>query len=228
MHSRLARTRGGARAVALLLAALLAGAGCAGEAPAAGEGTARLAVSGAPAGVLVASVVVTVTGGGGPDFPAFAEALASADGSWGGYLTGIPAGPARRFEVVAYDAAGAPRYRGAASSDVAASEVVDVAVVLTDAPSPYVNAAPRIDALWTSQTQVTPGGDVQLGVLAHDPDAGDAISVGWTASCGTIAAPAAATVTWTAPAGVGPCDVIVTVTDTRGASVSAFVTIDVS
>lgn len=227
MHSRLARTRGGVRAVALLLAALLAGAGC--SAPAAGEGTARLAVSGAPAGVQVASVVVTVTGGGGPDFPAFAEALASVDGSWGGYLTGIPAGPARRFEVVAYDAAGAARYRGVASSDIEAGAVSDVTILLTDAPAPpFQNSAPVIDALWTSQTLVAPAGTVQLGVLAHDPDPGDSLAARWWATCGTLDVPSATTVTWTAPATTGGCDVGVTVSDATAASVTAFVHLDVS
>lgn len=228
MHVGPTRVRGDVVVAALLLTVLIGASGCAQEAPAIGEGAARLAVTGAPAGVQVASVIVTVTSGGGPDLAAFSEPLAGADGSWRAFLTGIPAGPARRFDVVAYDATGAPRYQGAASSDVTAGEVVDVAVMLTDVPSPYVNAAPVIDALWSSRTQVPPGGDVQLGVLAHDPDAGDAIVAGWASSCGTITQPTGATVTWIAPAGVGHCDVRVTVVDTQGASVSAFVTIDVS
>ncbi len=229
MHGGSARVRGHALAAALLVAGMIGASGCGGGASAIGEGAARLAVTGAPAGVQVTSAVVTVTSGEGPDFPAFSEALVSADGSWAAYLTGIPAGPARRFDVVAYDAAGAPRYRGAASSDVAAGGVSDVAILLTDAPAaPFQNSAPVIDALWSSQTLVTPGGTVQLGVLAHDSDPGDGLVATWWATCGTLDVPSAMTVTWTAPATTGGCDVGVTVSDASAASVTAFVHLDVS
>lgn len=220
---------GRVRAAALLVAAAVLGAGCAADVPAGGEGAVRLAVSGAAPGVDVAAVIVTVGKGAGPDFPPMVEALGGAGAGWSAFLTGIPAGPARLFDVVAYDASGAARYRGSSSSDVEPGQVAEVAVLLTDAPAaPFQNSAPVIDALWASQTVAAPYGGVQLGVLAHDSDPADVIAVRWWATCGTLDAAAAAAVTWTAPATPGGCDVGVTVSDTSAASVATFVHLDVS
>jgi hypothetical protein len=89
--------RGRGRAALATALALAATVLACGPASPPGEGAARLAVSAAPAGAEIASVTVTVAPGDGPDFAPFVEALSSTETGWEAFVTGIPAGPARRF-----------------------------------------------------------------------------------------------------------------------------------
>jgi hypothetical protein len=213
------------RAAALLLLAAVS-ASCGRPATPAAHGAARLAIAARAPDPGVTAAVVTI---GGPDFAPFVEPLSDVGTGWSALVTGIPAGPARSFDVVAYDAVGSPLYRGSATSDIAAGAVADVTIILEGAPAPtFGNAAPIIDSFWASQVTVAPGGTVQLGVTAHDPDPGDTITYRWVASCGVLDDALAPVVTWTAPDVVGSCDVSVTVSDASGGSVTTHVTVDAS
>ena len=86
-----------------ILAAGAAGCGMGREAQE-GSGLARVALSAATLSPNVAEVIVTITPGDGPDFPPITAGLTKNADGWSAFITNIPAGPNRLFQVVANDA----------------------------------------------------------------------------------------------------------------------------
>jgi len=195
-----------------------------------GTGGARIAIaSDALLPSTVAEVVVTVSPGAGPAFTPFSVTLSQTSGGWSGFITGIPAGPQRLFEVSANDASHAQLYAGSARADIVAgaSAVVIINLGQSTPGNGVDDAAPVIDYVSASQSAVPPGGKVRLGISAHDPDPLDTVTLQWSASCGTFDATTASVVTWTAPGTAQRCQITATASDNRGASVSLYLTIDV-
>jgi hypothetical protein len=225
MHAT--KTKHRSTSLPLWCALALAAAGCS-QAPASNAGTARFALSSALLAPGVVEVIVTVGPGGGTAFTPFSVNLSNVQGTWSGFITNIPAGSQRSFDVVANDAAHVTLQSGTARADVVAGQSAMVVVNLGSAvPSdPFANKAPVIDYVSASQTSVLPGGTVRLAISAHDPDQ-DPMTILWSAACGTIDAPASTVVTWTAPATTGPCQITAKASDNRGASVSVYLALDV-
>jgi hypothetical protein len=224
------RQRTGALAIALWSAVALAAAGCS-QKPEANAGTIRIAVSSSALAAGVTEVIVTVGPGTGlPGFTPFSVSLSQVQGTWSGYITNIPAGTQRTFDVVANDASHLKLQSGSGKADVVSGTSAMVVVNLgSSVPSnPFGNKAPVIDYVSASQTSVLPGGTVRLSISAHDPDPLDTVAILWSAACGTIDAPAASVVTWTAPTTTGPCQITAKASDNRGASVSVFLSLDVA
>lgn len=219
----------GAIAIGIPFAALVSG--CAAVAVPAGEGVARVAVTLPEASAPgVGRVTVTISGGDGTAFPSISLDLSASGASWSGSITGVPAGPGRRFDAVALDADGRTLYSGSARSDIVAGASALVSAWLgAPPPSPYGNSVPVIDFLAVSAVTVTPAGTAWVWASAHDPDAGDVVSYLWTSTCGAFDAPSSAQALWTAPAASGAsCDVAVLVTDGKGGSIAATVTVAVA
>ncbi len=187
---------------------------------AAPSGAARLSVSRATLDLSVERVIVTISKGDGPEFPALVTPLTDAGGEFRGFLSDVPAGPGRQFDVVGYDASGAPIARGAGKGDILPGAVASVSVLVEPSSGaiPFTNALPVFDLLAASATEVPPGGAVTLQASARDPDLGGAVAYRWAATCGAFDDPRHPTVTWTAPASEGSCDLSLTVTDGSGGS----------
>lgn len=220
------------RSTALLLLLVLAGA-CSRSsvATAAGTGVARLLVAcgDATSCTPIASVVVTVTAGDGPDFPAIVERLARSGDQWSGRIENVPAGPGRRFDVQALDAAGAVLYTGSGRADIApgAAAVVSVFLNGTGGPVPVLGF-PVIDSLAMSRTEVAPGRSMRLSVTAHDASTTGPLTFWWRASCGSYDDAARSAPTWTAPGAEGVCQLSVSVANERGAAVTASLSVTVT
>jgi hypothetical protein len=194
---------------ALVGAAVLA-AGCGpGARPALGSASVALS---SPSSL--SRVALTIGPGGGSAFAPISVELSDEGARWAAFVTGVPSGPARQFDVVAYDPAGSAAFRGSVASDVPADPggVVIQIVLQPDAAAAGVAVpVPVIDLLWASTAAVAPGGVVTLGVSAHDP-LGGALSYFWQDACGgTFAGSAGASTTWTAPAAPASCPVSVAV-----------------
>jgi hypothetical protein len=178
----------------------------------------------------VARVTVTISGPGiSPDI--VATLTAGAASGWSSLVAGIPAGPDRRFSVVATNANGDVLYAGTASG-VTITKGVEAFVLIVlqqvTPPVPFDNAAPRFRSLRVSKTSVMTGDTVQLVADAIDPNPGDALTYGWTATGGSFDAPAAPATTWTAPSQPGTYTLTVTARDPKQATASASVTITVA
>jgi hypothetical protein len=225
----LRRWAGGLLSLALLALTLGALPGCGPARPEAapGQGLLSLAVTAPP---QTARLIAVISRGLGPDFPPVIGELSFDGEAWKLYATQVPAGPGRRFEVVAYDPAGLPAFNGSTEADVLPGGATTVFMMLQPQapPAGSTDALPVFDLLWTSQVTAAPGGTVEVGVVAHDPDPGDWVTYLWTASCGSFDSPASPTPTWTAPALAGvSCDLTITCSDNHGASVSATLTVAV-
>jgi Bacterial Ig domain len=208
----------------------LAVAGCAKKQAAATTGGAHVALTAAALSPAVAEVIVTVKPGDGPAFTPFSANLTKNADGWSAFITSIPAGPQRLFEVVANDASHVLLHSGSAKADVVAGQAALVVVTLSSSsPSDgFTNQAPVVEYVSASQSTVVPGGVVSLGISAHDPDPGDLVSYEWSATCGTFDSTTSTRPSWTAPAQEGRCQITAKVSDNRGASVSAFLAIDVA
>ena len=99
-----------------------------------------------------------------------------------------------------------------------------------EADVPVDNAAPVIDSLVLSSTNVVPGASIAVEATAHDPNADDTITFAWSASPSSegFSAPSAAATNWTAPSTEGDQTLTLTVTDSHGAATSASVVVYVS
>jgi hypothetical protein len=136
----------------------------------------------------------------------------------------------RRLRAQAYDSSGTVRFQGQASGvSISASQTTAVALTLQEVapPPPYANEAPLIDSLVASATSVQTGASISLTATVHDPNAGDTLTLAWTASAGTFSAPSAASSSWTAPAAPGTQTLTLTVTDSQGVAVSVSVAVNV-
>lgn len=175
----------------------------------------------------VTRVKVTVSAA---DMSSLSVDLAKSNGSWGGLIGNLPAGSNRSFLAEAFDSSGAKRFQGTASGvTLTANQTTAVVLTLQEVvpPLPYGNEAPVIDSAVASSTSVQAGGSLSLTATVHDPNAGDALTLAWTASSGTFSAPTAATTSWTAPASPGVQTITFTVTDSQGAAVSVSLAINV-
>jgi hypothetical protein len=218
------------RAIAAALALAAAAAGCTGGGEAPSSGTARVRVQLRNAfASAIARVTLSVSPGDGPDFTPIAVDLRRSGAAWEGFVTGIPAGPGRRFDADALDAGGESLYDGWAKGDVVAGGSTAVAIELRPRdPPPFENAIPVIDYLAASAVTVRPLGTIAVRVSAHDPDPGDAVGYRWASTCGTFDAPSQPEAVWIAPLVDGPCELSITVSDERGASASALLPVRVT
>ncbi len=165
------------------------------------------------------------------DMSSLVVELARSNGSWGGLIGNIPAGSNRAFLAEAFDSSGTKRFQGQTSGvTITANQTTAVAITLQEIapPPPYANAAPVIDSLVASSTTVQTGSSLSLTATVHDPNAGDTLTLAWTASGGTFSAPAAATTSWAAPSSVGVQTLTFTVTDSQGAAVSVSLVVNVT
>jgi hypothetical protein len=203
----------------LLAAAALAVAGCGAHASPASVTTAEVRIDcGAPDVTGPISSQLTVSGSG---FDPFSFPLSCTGGSQGAWIAGIPAGPSRTFRIDMFDAGGTLTHTGSLTADVPpGGRLVLVAVVepVAAPPPPMVVSAPVIELAWLSRDSVSGGGQITVGVTASDPQGG-AVTISWSATCGTFDTPSAASAVWTAPAGPASCVLEVTVSG-AGSSVS--------
>ncbi|RKG52504.1 DUF1566 domain-containing protein [Corallococcus sp. AB011P] len=156
--------------------------------------------------------------------------LLKSSGSWGGLVGNIPAGPNRSVLAEAFDTSGTLLFQGQASGvSITANQTTAVFLSLQEipAPTPYDNEAPVIDSLTASSNALQPGASLSLSATVHDPNAGDALTLAWTASGGTFSDSTAATSSWTAPASPGVQTLTLTVTDSQGSAVSVSLTVNV-
>ena len=165
-------------------------------------------------------VEVTITGAGID--PAIVQELSRAGGDqWRGAIGGIPAGSDRTFEVVAYDAGGAPVYTGSATGVVVVEgDSVTVVIVLQDVETDPVGMAhpPDIHSVGLVPGVLSPGQVASVSVSATDADAGDTLSYAWRATDGAFGDASLANTTWTAPALAGVYTLTITVTDSSGSA----------
>ncbi|WP_224360765.1 Kelch repeat-containing protein [Hyalangium versicolor] len=175
----------------------------------------------------VTRVKVTVSAA---DISPLVVELAKSNGTWGGLIGNIPAGSNRAFLAEAFDSSNTKRFQGQASGiTITANQTTAVAITLQEIapPPPYTNEAPVIDSIVASSTSVQTGASLSLTATVHDPNAGDTLSLAWTASNGSFSAPSAATTSWMAPSSVGVQTLTLTVTDSQGAAVSVSLVVNV-
>jgi hypothetical protein len=194
----------------------------------ASEGSAEVSVASLTAADVV-SVDLTITG---PLLSApRVVPMTQKDGSYSVVVGGLPVGPQYVFTVNGRDASGEAAYAGMASG-ITIKRGQPVVVVITAQSTKstpgFGNAVPVVDSLTASSSAVVPGEVVQLKAAAHDNDVSDVVSYSWSATCGTLATPSAASSQWTAPESEGTCVVTVEVRDNRGASVRSSVEITVA
>jgi hypothetical protein len=175
----------------------------------------------------IVAVSATITG---PDIskPLIVPLGVREDNVWKASVTGIPAGLGRVVSVIASDQSGVGLFFGEATNvTIKPASTTAISLILFEmSPAPaFANQAPVIDALTASATEVAPGGTVNLGSQAHDPDSADVLAYVWSTSCGSLTGEDTATPVWTAPDQAGVCQVGVTVSDNRGASVSSSLTL---
>jgi N-acetylneuraminic acid mutarotase len=165
------------------------------------------------------------------DMSSLVVELAKSNGTWGGLIGNLPAGSNRSFLAEAFDSSNTQRFQGQTSGvTITANQTTAVAVTLQEIapPPPYANEAPVIGSLVASSTSVQTGSTLSLTATVHDPNAGDTLTLAWTASGGTFSAPAATTTSWTAPSSVGVQTLTFTVTDSQGAAVSVSLVVNVT
>ena len=189
-----------------------------------GSAQARVTLDGSAGAVT--RVRITVSAGEGPPFSAISVDLSKSVDGWRGYITGIPVGPGRRFDVVALDTKGATILSGTAATDIVANELAMVMVVLKAPPLSYQAAVPQLDYVTASATSVGPGAQVSVRVAALSSLP---LTYLWTSTCGAFDAPSAAFATWTAPPQGGiSCVLSITVSDGSGDSVATSFAINVT
>ena len=177
----------------------------------------------------IARVVVTVSPGDGPAFPPLRADLARDGDGWRARIARIPVGPSRRFDAVAYDAAGLAILAGTARSDVVAQGAAVVVLALDAGGAPSFD----LGAIAYAPSWVPRRGVVTLTAApAHDPDPGDVVSYRWTSSCapagpGAFDDPTAPSTRWTAPDAPATCHLTLTATDGRGLSAQTAITVPV-
>jgi hypothetical protein len=242
------RLRGVALLAAVLTTAL--GAGCSGQ-----KSSEKLPSGDAKVGVTLNALQATqiqrmtltvADGGSAPTFTAITTNLTNNDPvnslTWQAFVSGIPAGTARRFTVQAFDGTNTVIYQGFALSDVTSGGTASVSIILQgNNDGGFQNQLPQIVALSASASTVTvgttpPPSPVTLYFHATDTDPGASLTYSWASSCGGTPFDTATgnvdqtngnTVHWTAPTSAPPsaCTLSLVVADSRGGAVHAALTV---
>jgi len=222
-------TRGTIALAAMASALTIAQSGCTGSMllPRVTSGSARVAIAAQALSSTVASVQVTISAGGGPAFATMVAELTQSNGTWAAYITGIPVGPGREFDIAAYDSSGNKLYAGSGAADITAGAVAAVVITVGAVGTTYSTSAPVIQYVSASATLVAPGGTVQLSASATDADPTATLSYQWVAVCGSFDNSTNPSATWTAPTTPQNCQISVTVTNNSGSAVTAYLVIDV-
>lgn len=219
---------------AAVLAASVFGAGCSRKSETSGEGAARISAINLAYSDTTAVKVTIESDPSGAHPAAIAKPIVVPLGqkptgnSWYTTAQGIPSGNVK-YTGNAYNGT-TVIFTGSVLGVITAGNTASVTLNLFQATAnSFANNAPVIDALQIGTTSATPGQVVSVNVVAHDPDAADTLTYGWTATCGTFAAASSASTTWTAPtSSSAPCVLTVTVTDNHGASNTATASVSVS
>ncbi|WP_224372986.1 Kelch repeat-containing protein [Hyalangium versicolor] len=175
----------------------------------------------------ISRVKVTVSSS---EMPPIVVELAKSNGIWGDLISNIPAGLDRSFLAEAFDSSNTKRFQGQSSGvTITANQTIAVAITLQEIapPPPFSNDAPVIDSLVASSTSVQTGSSLSLSASVHDPNAGDTLTLAWTASGGSFSAPSAATTSWTPPASIGVQTLTLIVTDSQGAAAAVSLVVNV-
>ena len=218
---------------AAVLAASVFGAGCSRKSETSGEGAARISAINLAYSDTTSVVVQIESDLSGPNPASIQKPIKVPLGqkvtgnNWSTTAQGIPAGNVK-YTGTAYQGT-TSIFTGSVLGVITAGQTASVTLNLFQTtPNAFANNAPVIDALQVGTTSATPGQVVSVSIVAHDPDAGDTLTYGWTATCGTFATASSASTTWTAPASTSaPCVLTVTVTDNHGAANAAVATISV-
>ena len=218
---------------AAVLAASVFGAGCSRKSDTSGEGAARISAINLAYSDTTSVMVVIEADPSGPNPAVIPKPIKvplgkkTTGNDWSTTAQGIPAGNVK-YTGTAYQGT-TSIFTGSVLGVITAGNTANVTLNLFQTtPNAFANNAPVIDALQIGTTSATPGQVVAVNVLAHDPDAADTLTYGWTATCGTFAAATSASTTWTAPASTSaPCVLTVTVTDNHGAANTATASISV-
>ncbi|HYH97926.1 kelch repeat-containing protein [Hyalangium sp.] len=184
-------------------------------------GSARFAVSSRQALTSDISRVTVTTSAA--DISSISVDLSLSNGVWGGIIGDIPAGPERTFQAQAFDYWGSVRFEGTVSGvtiEPDQSSLVAITLQELNAPPPFSNEAPIIDALVVSSSSVSAGGTISLEATAHDPNASDSLWYSWSSTDGYFSSDFGSTATWTAPYSAGAHTLTLTVTDSAGTSSS--------
>lgn len=176
----------------------------------------------------VTRVLVTVSA---PDIvPSRTAELTRTNDQWQGVIGAIPAGSGRTFVAQAYDGSNRLLFSGQATNvtiTAGATVVVSITLQPEQGGPPSGNVAPIIDALIASASSAQPGETLTLQATAHDPNPGDLLTYGWSATAGTFGQLIGNSTTWTAPQTPGLVTLRLTVTDPHGAASSMDLTIPV-
>jgi hypothetical protein len=142
------------------------------------------------------------------------------------------------FTSVAFDRDNIAVTHGAVSAvSILKNHTTKVIIYLNEIiePPPYTNASPLIDGITLSTAAITPGSQVDLRAIAHDPDTGQTATIDFTwsvsTSCGTMSVtstilgsdsehPSESKTKWIAPLSEGTCPMTLTVKDVLGLSSS--------
>ncbi|HUM11258.1 MAG TPA: hypothetical protein VLT82_09955 [Myxococcaceae bacterium] len=173
--------------------------------------------------------------GPGMAAPVSAELGRTTGSAWTASVTSIPAGPARIFEALAFDASGTLLYQGQTVSDVLAGSTLQLVVILQDPPPPPAPGVPLVSSVEVSPGLVAPSSPVDLRVVAAGSSPSDLLSFAWGATCqnsteqGTFLDGGGASTRWIAP-DVQPlnCTLSVRVGGQQGSSVTVYVGVQVS
>jgi N-acetylneuraminic acid mutarotase len=211
----------------LLVPGLLLLAGC--LAASTDTGSARFAVS-LRQGLSTNITRISVTSSAA-DMSSVSVELTPTNGVWGGTIGNIPVGSNRSFVAQAFDASGTLLFKGAASGVVIYADhttLVAISLQEVNAPPPFQNEAPVIDALVASSTSVLAGGALSLQATVHDPNTGDRLSYAWSSSAGSFSSATTPVTSWTAPASTGIQTLTFTVTDSAGLSSTISLAVNVT
>jgi hypothetical protein len=224
--------------LAVAAVAMLAVAGCSGNANSSPSTRGSVKISTAVVGQSqsqIDHVTLTISGGTPALSPAIVASLVKTDAThWSAFVSSIPAGTGYTFTVDGYGPAptNTHLYAGSAVASITAGGTTQVTVMAQEVnPTPGATThTPVIDSFTASAVLVQPGAAVNVAVTAHDPD-GNAMTYAWTDTCAGTFAPANASATvWTAPATVPatPCQLSVRIADAiNQTSVTAYLVIQV-
>ena len=204
--------------------------------PVAGPRTQRIVLDGTRLAALsvtgIDRVNLTVSG---PGMPAVSTPLGrGVDGTWSVSVNGIPAGPARIFEALAFDASGTLAYAGQTVADILPGSAIQLFLLLQGSAVVVEPGVPRVSSFEVTPGQVAAASSVGLRVIADGP-AGDRLSFAWDAACdgttdhGSFVDSTAAVTRWIAPASQPVvCTISVRVGSTQGSSVTVYVPVQVA